>query len=59
MLQVTREMRELINVGAPVDAIRDCAQKNGLESLAQHAIQLAENGITSLDEILRVAVFDS
>ena len=51
-------MRELINVEAPVDAIRDCAQKNGCQSLAQHAIQLAEDGITSLDEILRVAVFD-
>ena len=58
ILQVSREMRELINVEAPVDAIRDCAQKNGCQSLAQHAIQLAEDGITSLDEILRVAVFD-
>jgi type IV pilus assembly protein PilB len=57
-LQVTREMRALINVGAPVDALRDCARRQGSKTLAENAIELAENGITSLEEILRVAVFE-
>ncbi|MEZ6134988.1 MAG: ATPase, T2SS/T4P/T4SS family [Pirellulaceae bacterium] len=58
MLQVTREMRELINQGAPVDSLRRCATDNGCSTLAENAIRLAEDGVTSLDEILRVAVFD-
>ncbi len=58
MLQVTREMRDLINRGAPVDSLRDCAMRNGSTTLAENAIQLAEDGVTSLDEILRVAVFE-
>lgn len=58
MLQVTREMRDLINRGAPVDSLRDCALREGSTTLAESAVQLAENGVTSLDEILRIAVFE-
>ncbi len=58
MLQVTREMRDLINQGAPVDSLRDCAMRSGCSTLAESAIRMAEDGVTSLDEILRVAVFE-
>ena len=58
MLSVNRDMRELINNNAPVDQLRDCARNSGFRSLAEHATHLAEEGVTSLDEILRVAVFD-
>ena len=49
---------DLINKGAPVDSLRDCAIRNGCSTLAESAIRLAEDGVTSLDEILRVAVFE-
>ncbi len=58
LLHVTPEVRELINVNASVDQLRDCARKLGCRRLSKHAIHLAEEGITSLDEILRVATFE-
>jgi type IV pilus assembly protein PilB len=58
ILQVNREMRELINNGSPVDRLRECAIRSGCTTLADNAIRAAEDGLTSLDEILRVTVFD-
>lgn len=58
LLHVTRDLRDLINANAPVDRLRDRAREHGCRPLSEHALQLAEDGMTSLDEILRVAVFD-
>ncbi len=58
LLHVDRGMRGLIDRSATVDQIRDYAQQQGGHSLGTHAIDLAEQGTTTLDEILRVAVFD-
>ncbi len=58
MMHVTRELRDLINERASVDRLRDCARLGGCRLLVENAIQLAEEGVTSLDEILRVALFD-
>jgi type IV pilus assembly protein PilB len=58
MLPIDRELRDLINTGAPVDRLREYARAKGLRTLAEHAIEIAEQGLTSLDEILRVAVFE-
>jgi type II secretory ATPase GspE/PulE/Tfp pilus assembly ATPase PilB-like protein len=58
LMKVNRTMREMISSNAPVDQLRQQAAKDGSRLLSQHAIQLAEAGITTLDEILRVAVFE-
>jgi type II secretory ATPase GspE/PulE/Tfp pilus assembly ATPase PilB-like protein len=58
ILQVNRTLRDLISSGATLDQLRRQASSEGFCTLAQQAIRMAEDGITSLDEILRVAVFD-
>jgi type II secretory ATPase GspE/PulE/Tfp pilus assembly ATPase PilB-like protein len=58
LLQVTRELRDLIGHRASIDQIRDLSQQQGCRLLTENAIALAESGVTSLDEILRVAVFE-
>lgn len=58
LLKIDKEMREMISSHMPVEALRQHARLHGFRSLAEQAIRLAEAGETSLDEILRVAVFD-
>jgi type IV pilus assembly protein PilB len=58
LLEVTREMRDLIAQNAPTDSIRRLAVTNGFRTLGEQAIELVEQGATSIDEILRVAVFE-
>ncbi|MBX3422471.1 MAG: Flp pilus assembly complex ATPase component TadA [Pirellulaceae bacterium] len=58
LLSVDRSMRELIATGAPVSQLREYAQRQGLHSLAEQSVAMAEAGVTSLEEILRVAVFE-
>jgi type II secretory ATPase GspE/PulE/Tfp pilus assembly ATPase PilB-like protein len=58
LLEVTREMRDLIAQNSPIDAIRRLAVTNGFRTLGEQAIELVEEGATSIDEILRVAVFE-
>jgi type IV pilus assembly protein PilB len=58
LMKVNRTLREMISVNAPVDQLRAQAVKDGSRLLSQHAIQLAEAGVTTLDEIVRVAVFE-
>ena len=58
LLQVDRQLREMISANVPVDQLRDQAFGKGGRLLSEHAIQLAESGITTLDEILRVAAFE-
>lgn len=58
MLPVTPDLRELITAGAGADSLRQLALQHGFQTLSHQAIRLAESGTTSLDEILRVAVFE-
>lgn len=58
MLVVNRELRDMITRNPPVDVIRDWARKQGDPTLLESGLRMAENGITSLDEIMRVALFD-
>lgn len=57
-LHVTRDIRDLISRNAPVDQLRDLVRKNGGGFLLEHGLQLAEQGVTSLEEVLRVAMSD-
>ena len=58
VLVATRELRELINDGADLEAIRKCHAQQGGTFLLQEGIRTAEQGLTSLEEVTRVAFFE-
>jgi type IV pilus assembly protein PilB len=58
LLNVNSRMREIITEGGSIDELRQCAYSSGFTNLSQQAIRLAEDAVTSLDEILRIAVFE-
>ncbi len=51
-------MRDLINREAGLEEIRRCHAEHGGTFLLQEGIRLAEKGMTSLEEVARVALFD-
>ena len=55
VLVVDRAMRELIAGDAGIDEIRTCHRAAGGRSLLDEGIRLAEEEMTSLDEVMRVA----
>ena len=55
MLSVNRELRDLISNQASVDVIRDWAQSHGCDTLLQQGLRMAEDGVASLEEVVRVA----
>ena len=55
LLLVDDSIRKLIIKGAPTDEIRKTAQKNGMKTLAEDGLYKAAQGITSIDEVMRVA----
>lgn len=55
-LPVTRELRDMISNNAPVDKIRDWSLAAGHLPLVEQGLRLAEDGVASLEEVLRVAV---
>ncbi len=58
VLTATREVRDLIAKEAGLEALRDCYRRSGGTSLLEEGVRLAEQGRTSLEEIVRVALFD-
>jgi type IV pilus assembly protein PilB len=58
LLEVTGEIRALIAREAPEDAIREAARRAGMRTLAEDGIAKAAEGITTLDEVARVAPRD-
>lgn len=58
VLKGSRELRDLINKDARGDAIRDWNLANGGTTLLEEGLRRAEEGVTSLDEVLPVARFD-
>lgn len=54
ILVLNKEIRELININASVDKIRDAAQRNGAKRLVDSCTELVLRGITTLDELLKV-----
>ncbi|MBI5641417.1 MAG: type II/IV secretion system protein [Nitrospirae bacterium] len=55
ILIVEDEIRELINTGASVKAMRDMAVKKGMKTLREDGLKKAAAGITTFSEVLRVA----
>ncbi|MCA9076294.1 MAG: type II/IV secretion system protein, partial [Planctomycetaceae bacterium] len=58
VLLANREVRQLISSGADLESIRECYRRIGGRSLLDEGIRLAEEGHTSLEEVVRVAFFD-
>ncbi|MEM9368627.1 MAG: ATPase, T2SS/T4P/T4SS family [Planctomycetota bacterium] len=51
-------IREMIMTGASTDELRVEAQKNGMITLRDYGMDVAQQGITTLDEIVRETVVD-
>ncbi len=54
VLPVTRSIKELIMKGATADAIGDQAKKEGMMSMIEDGIFKAAQGLTTIEEVLRV-----
>jgi type II secretory ATPase GspE/PulE/Tfp pilus assembly ATPase PilB-like protein len=55
ILIIDDELRELIYSAAPVTALKAAAVKKGMRPLKDDAVRKAAAGITTIDEVLRVA----
>jgi type IV pilus assembly protein PilB len=59
VLSVTDEVRELISQRAPDHAIRKSARKAGMRTLLEDGISKAAQGLTTLEEVLRLAATEA
>ena len=55
ILQIDRNIRDGITAGKTSDAIRDIAVKSGMKTLRKACTEHVLEGITSIDELMRVA----
>ncbi|MCM8800566.1 MAG: GspE/PulE family protein [Candidatus Omnitrophica bacterium] len=55
-MEITPAIRDLIIASASEKEIRDAAIKEGMKTLRENAFNLLKEGITDLDEVLRVTV---
>jgi type IV pilus assembly protein PilB len=58
VLEVNEEIRELISNRASEQAIRKAAKRTGMRTLFEDGLDKAAHGLTTLDELLRVASAD-
>lgn len=58
ILDVNHHVRQLIQDSAPLDHIRAELTTQGGSTLLSEALAMADQGTTSLDEVVRVALFD-
>ncbi len=58
LIQGTQDLRDLIGRNPGVNALRKWNTENGGTTLLAEGLKAAEAGITSLDEVLRVAYFE-
>ncbi len=59
MLMVDKKMRQMISQDASIDDIKDYASRElGMETLRESALTLLEQGITSVEEVLKVAYYE-
>ncbi|MFA5115602.1 MAG: type II secretion system protein GspE, partial [Candidatus Omnitrophota bacterium] len=56
VMVVTDEMRQLITEHAPYTKIRECARRNGMQTLYDSAIKKVEAGLSSLEEALSITI---
>ncbi|NLW12084.1 MAG: type II secretion system ATPase GspE [Clostridiaceae bacterium] len=54
IMQVTSQIRDLIDKRASIDHIRNVAVKQGSTSLRENSVELVRKGVTTIDELLKV-----
>jgi type IV pilus assembly protein PilB len=54
ILQVNDEVRDLISTRAPETSVRKAAKRNGMRTLLEDGIAKAAQGLTTLEDVLRV-----
>lgn len=55
IMEVTREVRDAITLGSTSDEIKDIAIKGGMRTLKDSCIERVIEGVTTVDELMRVA----
>lgn len=55
IMEINREIRSCIMVNKNTDALRDMAIENGMKTLKKSCVELVLNGITTIDELARIA----
>lgn len=58
VLSVSRKIREMISSGASAAVVTVAAQAEGMKTLQQAAVEKALEGVTSLEEVIRLTRFD-
>ncbi len=58
ILEINSEIRELLSHGKSMEEIRAAQRRAGGRSLLEEGLRLAENEMTSLEEVGRVALFE-
>ena len=56
VMPISHELRDLILRNAPTAEIREVAQSQGMKSLRQNALQKVLDGVTTVEEVLRVTL---
>ena len=55
VMEITREHRDLIMKNGNIDAIRDLSLKHGMKTLKMSCEELVLQGVTTIDELMKVA----
>lgn len=59
ILPITKEVRSMISGGATVEEIKEYAITNmGMKTLKQSGLELVEQGVTTVEELIKVAYYD-
>lgn len=56
VMEIDDDIRDLISKGSQTEILREAARKNGMRTLRESAILKAEQGVTSLEEVMRVTL---
>ncbi len=59
IMRLSDELRQLIASGANLSHIRFAAKQNGMVPLKDYSLRLVAQGITSVDEVIRVTMSDT
>ncbi len=57
-LVITKKIKDLILESASEDKLKKCAQEEGMKTIFQHGLKKVDQGITTLEEVLRVTVLE-
>ena len=55
VLPISKDMQKLISINAPMDQLEKQAKDDGLITILQSGLEKVKNGITTLEEVLKVA----